>query len=107
MMPIASIALKTEVPRLAMRMTASRIAGKQNTMSMKRISTASTLPPNQAASRPTSVPPDAPISTATRPTTMEVRDAWITRERMSRPSSSVPRRCAALGPSSITITSSA
>ena len=75
MMPIASIALSTEVPRFAMRMTARRIAGKQKTMSMKRISTASILPPNQAASMPMRVPPKAPIPTATRPTTMEMRDA--------------------------------
>ena len=45
MMPIAIIAFKIFVPRLAMRMTASRIAGKENNSSISRISAMSMTPP--------------------------------------------------------------
>ena len=45
MMPIAIIAFRMLVPRLAIRITASRIAGNENSSSMNRISTMSIRPP--------------------------------------------------------------
>src|SRR5947209_6700886 len=46
---------------------------------------------------PSASPSRSDPATTLPPTSMEMRAPWITREKMSRPSSSVPNQCAALG----------
>jgi len=48
---------------------------------------------------PSGTPSASEMVTDTRPARIDARAPQMTRERTSRPSSSAPKRCAALGPS--------
>ena len=102
-MAIAITAFSMPGPSAATKASARISFGKARKMSVVRISTASTQPPAEPATGPTSSPTGA-ASTATSTTTNSVmREPWISRERMSRPWSSVPNQCAAEGGSSLSV----
>ena len=105
MMPIAVMALRMLVPSTAISTIARRMAGNENSNSMKRMRTMSTGPPKYPAAMPITPPPINPTDTATAATFTEMRAAWITRDRTSRPNSSVPNQCARLGGCSLMATS--
>jgi hypothetical protein len=105
MIPIAIIALTALVPSIAIRTTASKIAGNENTSSIRRIKMVSIGSPRYAEATPTTVPPNRPIETATAATSIEMRAAKMVLESTSRPISSVPSRCCGLGGFSLPTTS--
>ena len=72
MIPIASIAFIMFVPRFAIRIIASSMAGKQKTTSMNLISKKSTNQPLKAEITPIITPPTAPIKTEMNPTVIEI-----------------------------------
>ena len=78
--------------------SATRMAGKDSITSHRRISAASIQPPLKPATSPSSTPTTTEISTDTTPTTSEMREPYISADRMSRPWSSVPSRYLALPP---------
>src|SRR6267143_5129337 len=75
---------------------ASRMAGKAMSPSMTRITTMSRRRENPAI-RPTMMPPTEVSNMVVTPTSSEMRLPWRTRLQTSRPNSSVPRKCWALG----------
>ena len=89
--PTASMALNEPGPSTAMITIASRIAGTARRKSSTRMIATSGSPPANPPRRPSGTPTVAPMSTATRPVRSEMRAPWITRLRMSRPNSSVPK----------------
>ena len=89
--PTASMALNEPGPRIAMMTMASRIAGTARRKSSTRMIAASASPPAKPPRSPSGTPTIPPISTATAPVRSEMRAPWITRLRMSRPNSSVPK----------------
>ena len=88
--PTASIALVRLGPMIATTTMASRILGKANMTSIKRITSISTAPPQYPAANPRHVPHTNAMPTATRPIRSEIRAPCITRLNTSRPKSSVP-----------------
>ena len=65
--------------------------GSVSITSAKRISTVSVMPPKAPAAAPTSVPSTVVNTVTTRATPSEIRPAYNSREKRSRPSLSVPR----------------
>src|SRR6266545_4339296 len=82
--------------RSAMSAMARRMAGKAMRPSMTRITTMSRRRENPAT-RPTMMPPTDVSNMVVTPTSSEMRLPWRTRLQTSRPNSSVPRKCRALG----------
>ena len=76
---------------------ASTSPGKANMMSTPRISQASVLPPKNPAAMPKMAPISKAMKTETMPTCNETRAPKTMREKVSRPSSSVPIRFCQLG----------
>ena len=72
-MTSAMITLSTPWPRMASRMSATRIAGNDSWMSTMRIKSASIQPPKYAAARPTTVPMASAAATEMPPTIRLVR----------------------------------
>ena len=91
------MALPSPGPIAADSASAITRAGIASRMSTMRPITASVVPPRYPATLPMAMPSDEPISTIPSPTPSDARAPWINRERMSRPTSSVPAQCAALG----------
>lgn len=72
-MPMARIELTVPGPSRAVIMMADRMAGKAKVKSEKRITSSSIQPRRAAASRPSVVPTEQPMATATTPTAIELR----------------------------------
>jgi hypothetical protein len=87
-------------PSTATTAIASRSPGNASSVSITRLITSSTRPPKYPATEPSVVPTTADTSTTVSPTANEIRAPATMRDRMSRPSSSRPKRCVALGPAS-------
>ena len=100
-MPMAMMALTMPGPNTAVIMMADRMAGKASVKSLSRMMVSSIQPRRAAASRPSAVPTTSPIPTATTPTRMELRAPTSSSDATSRPYTSVPSQCAALGGSSL------
>ena len=71
--------------------------GRLRKRSVTHISTESTQPRDMPAMEPMTTPTVTAISIAARPTESEMRPPYNMRARMSRPRSSVPIRCPAVG----------
>ena len=79
-------------------MARARIScGNASRMSIRRSSRRSTFPPQYALTTPSSPPSVHPASDAVKPTNSAIRAPYMTRLRTSRPNSSVPNQCSALG----------
>ena len=65
---------------------------------MKRMISVSTTPRKKPATRPSPIPAESESVTTIRPMISEKRAPWMMRERMSRPTASVPSRNSALPP---------
>src|SRR5690625_4697905 len=96
-MAIAIIALPMPRPRIAMMVMARSTAGKANSRSMRRMITSSVQPPKKPARAPSRTPAKVEMLTAMSATRTDTAAPWRMREKMSRPNSSVPSRCAADG----------
>src|SRR5262245_17817900 len=92
-------------PSTATRAIASNRPGNASRTSMILLTRSSTTPPKYAATAPSVVPTSADTETTVRPTRNEIRAPASTRARMSRPSSSSPKRCDPLGPSNLSASS--
>src|SRR5690606_38867460 len=75
---------------------ASRISGKAIIASISRDTTLS-APRKNPATRPRAMPSTPDSSTTRKPTSSDSRPPWMTRLNTSRPKSSVPNQCSALG----------
>src|SRR5271165_336504 len=95
--PIAIIALVRLGPRNAASAMARIRNGQASMASVMREISASTHPPAYPASKPIGMPSTSEIDTDITPARSEARVPQITRESTSRPISSVPNQCAALG----------
>src|SRR5262245_16284596 len=84
-------------PSTAPRARASTSGGNESTASISRISDASARPPAQPAASPSSPPATTAIATEPSPAMSDTRVPQITRDSTSRPTLSVPSRCARLG----------
>ena len=67
--------------------------GRTRKKSVSRISPWSVRPPTKPATIPIMTPSRIVITVARSPITIEMRAPWTVRLSMSRPASSVPRRC--------------
>src|SRR5262245_35999932 len=85
-------------PRTAMFAIPSRPPGNAISPSSTRMIMVSVSPPRYPAMRPSGTPRAAAVPIEITPTRTETDAPWTIRLRMSRPRSSVPRRCRALGP---------
>src|ERR1700674_4599679 len=81
---------------------ASRMLGKASITSMSPISTVSRVLPQKPATTPMTVPMNRPIPTETNPIKTDSCAPNSSRVKMSRPSLSVPARCAKDGASVVT-----
>ncbi len=66
-------------------------------MSITRMMTISTQPPNQPATEPTNIPIRKGRIAPIKPTASDTRAPTQTRVHRSRPAESVPNQCSALG----------
>ncbi len=89
-MPITMRMLRMLGPRTDTSAIASSRAGSVSITSVKRIRTKSTLPPKNPAQSPIATPMVMVTIIAAMPTSSEIRAPKMIRERMSRPSASVP-----------------
>ena len=96
-MPIAIIALVRLGPRKAARAIARIRNGQARKASITREIAASIQPPRKPAARPIGTPSSSEIETETTPASIEACVPQTTRENTSRPISSVPNQCSALG----------
>src|SRR5581483_461079 len=92
-MATATVTLRRLWPRNAVTAMTSTSAGKASITSTMPMSTVSVLPRWYPASRPMAPPTTRPTATATSPTVSDTRAPYTSRDRMSRPISSVPSRC--------------
>src|SRR5215813_10805234 len=99
-MALATITLARPVPRAAMMARARKMPGKAIMMSTSRMITMSGQRPTYPAHTPNAVPTRRARPTAAIWIWSEIRAPYRTRESTSRPSSSVPSQCSALGPCS-------
>ena len=81
------------------------LKGKHIMISVIRMITLSTTPPYRPAMEPSSTPMTSLNMVAKIPTLIDTRPPQARRVRISRPSSSVPSRCCAVGALSIFIMS--
>src|SRR5208282_5190609 len=95
--PIAIIALVRLGPRNAASAMARIRNGQASMASVMREISASAQPPAYPANKPMGTPNASEIDTDTTPARSEARVPQTTRESTSRPISSVPNQCAALG----------
>ena len=95
--PIAIIALVRLGPRNAAIAIARIRNGQARKASVMREISASTAPPMKPAARPIGTPSSSEIETETTPASSDARVPQTTRERTSRPMSSVPNQCVADG----------
>src|SRR5262245_20199685 len=86
----ASTRFPSPGPRTATREMARRMFGKASRMSMPRITMSSSHPPQKPATVPTARPITAEQRTTTTLRNREMRAPYMSRLRMSRPSSSSP-----------------
>ena len=91
-MPIAIIAVVTELPNLAANTNASSSAGNASSRSVARIRNSEAPGRTMPATMPSGVPITAAMPTATMPTYSVVLAPSISRLAMSRPRMSVPRK---------------
>ena len=98
--PNSSASVPTSSRMIGARMSASTKVGNTRKKSVMRMSTVSSQPPTNPATIPMTDPSRTVTTVASRPITIEMRVPCTVRLRMSRPISSVPSRCAALGGSS-------
>ena len=89
-MATASMALNRPGPRIATTAIASSSVGSASMMSIRRMTSASTIPPANAAISPSSVPTRKACATTTAPIDSDSRAPYSRRENTSRPTSSVP-----------------
>ena len=95
--PIAIMALLRLGPKNAASAIARIRNGQASMASVIREISASTQPPTYPASKPIGTPNASEIDTDTIPARSDARVPHMTRESTSRPISSVPNQCAALG----------
>lgn len=81
------------VPRTLITTNASRMLGKPLIASVNRITTSSTIPPKYPVSAPTRIPTPPDRATTSVLIHMVAPMPFITREKMSRPKLSVPKKC--------------
>src|SRR4051794_8446538 len=98
-METASIALPSPGPRIATTTIASSRLGSASMMSISRMIRISTAPPAKPAARPNATPSASDRVTTISPISSDSRAPWIRRDRMSRPTSSVPSGNCRLPPS--------
>src|SRR5664279_5321296 len=91
-MPMATMAVSVEAPTAAASRIASSSAGNAYRMSLTRSTISDTQPPRMPARTPSGTPPSAARLTATTPTNTVVLAPTTSRDRMSMPKPSVPRR---------------
>src|SRR5271154_7318816 len=95
--PIAIMALLRLGPKNAASAIARIRNGQASMASVMREISASTQPPTYPASKPIGMPHASEIDTDTIPARSDALVPHTTRESTSRPISSVPNQCAALG----------
>ena len=88
---VARMAFTRLGPKAAARAKARMSDGKDRMTSMKRMMTLSVLPPKYPDVAPMSAPVIPATEMTRRPMDSEMRAPNMTREKMSRPSSSVPK----------------
>src|SRR5215204_3389768 len=96
-MPTATITFVVLAPSTATIVRARMIVGKAKSAFTSRCSQKSTAPPKYAPTRPIKLPMVTPRPTEMKPTCSEMRAPYTTWLKISRPSSSVPKKCSALG----------
>jgi hypothetical protein len=96
-MPMAIMALTSAGPRNAARAMANIRNGQASIASVRRLITASVRPPTKPATMPTGTPSSTATATLITPAIRLARAPNTTRANTSRPFSSVPNQCAALG----------
>ena len=94
---MASIAFRSDGPRMATMRIASSKAGNARITSTIRISMLSTHLPKYPATRPTVTPIVVANNMARSPTCSETLPPWMRRIRLSRPKESVPMGCSMEG----------
>src|SRR6266446_5270595 len=95
---MARISFTSEPPSAVTMISASNSVGNAMSMSAHRMMRVSTLPPRTPARMPSGTPSTKPKTTEARPTSSETRAPQMMRLKMSRPNSSVPRRCRSTTP---------
>src|SRR6185437_4927817 len=90
-MAMAIMALTSPGPRIATSVRASSREGKDRMTSITRMMTTSTTPRKKPATRPRITPATSAATTTKKPMASEKRAPKMTRESMSRPTSSVPK----------------
>ena len=97
MMAVASTMLPTVLPKAATMPIASTNSGKAMMVSDRRVTMRSHQPPKKPAARPSGMPIRKDAATADTAIPKSSLVATTVREKMSRPSASVPNQCAAEG----------
>src|SRR5215467_7309530 len=105
--PMTKITPTVDGPSATRASVAEMTTGMARKASVMRISTSSTAPLKYPATSPIEVPRTVPNSVARGATTRIPRAPWITRDRTSRPSESVPKRWSREGGRSLCRTSGA
>ena len=90
-------------PMMATIAMASRMLGNANMTSQTRMMNESMRPPKKPAMRPRTTPPAVPRMDAVSAVPSESCVPAMMREKTSRPNSSVPQMCAALGAARIAL----
>ena len=96
-MAVASTMLPTVLPSAATMPMASTNSGKAMMVSDSRVTAASHQPPKKPAASPKGSPTTKDRPTAATAMPRSSRVATTVREKMSRPTASVPNQCAAEG----------
>ena len=96
-MPIAIMALPRPGPRNAASAMATMRNGIASMASLMRIISPSTQPPTEPERRPSGTLSASAMVTGMTPASSDARAPQIRRDSTSRPTSSVPSRCAADG----------
>src|SRR5262249_52444393 len=105
--PITKITPRVDGPSATRASVARMITGMARKAAVMRMSTSSTTPLKYPATSPIEVPRTVPNSVARGATTRIPRAPWMTRDRTSRPSESVPKRWSREGGRSLCRTSGA
>ena len=87
----------TAGPRIDAMASARISCGKASRMSISRSRSRSTFPPQYALITPSRPPIVQPANDAVKPTKSAMRAPYMIRLITSRPNSSVPNQCSALG----------
>ena len=90
---MATTAFSMPGPRAAAKASAMTRRGKARKMSVTRISTVSIMPPKYPATVPMTRPTGSTMIDTRKMMVSVMRLPWTMREKMSRPSSSVPNQC--------------